>query len=377
MKSRITEKADPHPLTMCYTKVWLKLAKENHQWTWKRLPKSLRILFISILFFPIRIMDKIFYAPKISKANVGESPLFIIGHWRSGTTYLHTILSQDPQWGYVKSIQAFMPGIEIMDIKWVKSILKKRMLKIRPHDNMPRGFDIPEEEEFALSNLSTLGSYHSQWFPQNESYFKKYVLFNDITDQEIEQWKNQYLKLLRRVVVYTGKNNLILKNPPNTARIKILLEMFPQAKFVHIYRNPCHIYSSTFNMYQKAIVPQFLQEFSEQQIKERIFCWYEQIMKKFITQKSLIPQGHLIEVRFEDLEKNPVEVTKKIYSILNIPHFEKIQSKIETYLNSVSDYKKNPIDLDRYTLEEIKRRWLFAFKEWNYEIPTIARSLNV
>lgn len=369
MNSKRFEFADPHPLFMCKTSVWLKLARDNRQWIWKRLPKSLHILLVSILFSPIRILDDLLYGSKIDQVEIGESPLFIIGHQRSGTTLLHTILAQDKQWGYVKSIQAFMPGIELVDFYWLRWFLKRQMLRKRPHDNMPRGYDVPEEEEFALTNLSVLGSYHSQWFPQNETYFEKYVLFENITDLEKEQWKKHYLKVLKRVVLFTGKKDLILKNPPNTARIKMLLEMFPKAKFVHIYRNPYHIYISMLNMYQKAIAPQFLQDFSEQQIKERIFCWYELLMKKYLAQKSLIPIGRLVEIRFEDLEKNPLEMIQTIYDKLNISGFENASPKMEAYINSVSNYQKNPVELDQNTIAEIKRRWLFALKEWGYENP--------
>ena len=46
---------------------------------------------------------------------------------------------------------------------------------------------------------------------------------------------------------------LILKSPPSTARIGVLLEAFPRAKFVYLYRNPYDVFYSMRKLWEKEI----------------------------------------------------------------------------------------------------------------------------
>jgi hypothetical protein len=57
---------------------------------------------------------------------------------------------------------------------------------------------------------------------------------DNIPKNVIEEWKEIYLYLLKKETLYRDGKRLVLKNPANTARVTLLLEMFPNARFVHI-----------------------------------------------------------------------------------------------------------------------------------------------
>jgi len=359
--------SESHPLIFAKPHVLLRLFVTNKNLGFLYSLKIIFLFFLSLLNTPIRLLDSLFFTKKVENTLVHESPLFVLGHWRSGTTFLQTLLSKDTQFGFLNGYQAFMPGLEFVNSKLIYKILDLAVPKKRQMDNMPRGLTIPEEEEFALTATTNMGSYNSLWFPKNETYFYKFNLFEGINSQELNLWKKSYTNLLKRVSLYTGKPRLVLKNPPNTARIKVLLEIYPKAKFINIHRNPYDVYMSMKNMYNKSIAPHFLQKMSKEDVHEKIMQWYEKLMKKYIQEVNLIPQAQFYDIKYEEFILNPLKKLEQAYSTLNLD-YSLVKDEFQKHLDSVANYKKNSFEMDNTTLEDINKRWAFSFLYFGYEM---------
>ncbi|MCO5229780.1 MAG: sulfotransferase [Chitinophagales bacterium] len=278
-------------------------------------------------------------------------------------------MSKDPQFAYLSNYKAFLLNVSLLGRTWLKFILSPLMPDKRPQDNVPMSVDAPAEEEQPFTNLSTRSGMMSFFFPRNLSYHKKYNLFQGITKREKRLWKNDYTYLLKLISFSNGGDRpLVLKNPHNTSRVKELLELFPNAKFLFIHRNPYEVFHSSRHLYHTMISSQFLQDFSDEEVDERVFYNFSSTMKKYIEEYQLIPKGNLIEVSFDELEDNPLGAMKMIYSKLQIPNFEVAQPFMEEYLNKVKNYKKNRFpDLDDNYIHRINKEWDFAFQHWSYE----------
>ena len=99
---------------------------------------------------------------------------------------------------------------------------------------------------------------------------------------------------------------LVLKSPPHTARIRLLLGLFPDARFVHIHRDPYVVFRSTRHMI-RVVQPVFrFQEGPLPDGDDRILGVYTEMYDAYFEQRGLIPEGRLCEVGFEDLERDPV-----------------------------------------------------------------------
>lgn len=314
----------------------------------------------------MRFLEYVLFYKKIRKVKIVKDPLFILGHWRSGTTFLQTLLSLDPQMGFLTGHQAFMPGIDLFKSQLLTNILNRGFPKKRAMDNMPRGLSVPEEEEFVLTTNTTIGSYHSLWFPRNDQYFEKYTLMKNINQQELANWKNEYVFLLKKILFYkNNKEQLMLKNPPNTARIKILLELFPQAKFVNIHRNPYDVFSSMKNMYKKSIQNHFFQKMSDEEIDEKILKWYEELMKQYMAQVPLIPPANLVDIKYEQFEKDPLTHLESLYQHFQLD-FSTAKPLVQAHLMQIKTYKKNQLNLTPAQRDTIFNRWSFAFEYFGY-----------
>jgi len=295
------------------------------------------------------------------------SPVFILGHFRSGTTFLHTLMSHDPSLGYMSTFQTMLPGNFIWKAGLFKRILADSLPETRPMDNVEMAADYPYEEEYAVANICPYSFYHGWYFPRRmRHYFDRYALMQ-APSREITGWKTIYDYLLRKVAYAAGQPRLLLKNPCNTARVKELLELYPDAKFVHIYRNPYHVFFSTRRLYDNILPLYALQEYDRDDVTENILYCYRAMYDRFFEQRSLIPDGNLVEIRYEDFVARPLDTLRHIYTRLNLPRFEEAEQHFADYVASQRDYTPRRYDIGRDMQERIYRHWHPTIDRWKYE----------
>jgi hypothetical protein len=358
-----------HPLFGISTKKWIKLLEKNRGVDNKYLDRGIFITLSSIFTAPARILFKIKYDSKINNLKIKHPPVIIIGHWRSGTTYLHELLSEDPQYCYVTLWHTMLPD-SFLILEPIKKFLSNFLPKKRPMDEIKVDIDGPYEEEAAIAVFSTWSFFNGLHFAKNaEEQYLKSIHFEGLSDDEKNQWKQDYLKFMKSVTYENNGKRLLLKNPANTARIPALLEIFPDAKFIHIYRNPYKVYLSTKKMRIKVLDKLSLQNAYEEEIEDQVINNYKRLMKRLLEQKELIPNENLIEIRYENLVANPLNQVKEIYDKLNLNDFQKAKPELMKYLESKKDYKTNIYKIDKKIIEKIKKNWNFTIELWDYKPP--------
>jgi len=259
-----------------------------------------------------------------------------------------------------------VPGNFIFMEKFIKKLLSSSLPETRPMDNVRMAADYPYEEEYGIANLSIYSFYHGWYFPQKmREYFDKYVLFR-VPKRIVERWKEVYSYLLKKVVYKEGKNRIVLKNPPNTARIKQLVELYPDAKFIHIYRNPYEVFFSTRRLYE-GIMPLFaLQDYDMKEIEKNIFYFYRAMYEKFFRERHLIKDENYVEIRYEDFVKNPLKMLREIYDALNLPKFEESEKYFKEYVAQQSNYKPRKYRISDDDKEKIYEEWKLTIDKWGY-----------
>jgi hypothetical protein len=272
--------------------------------------------------------------------------------------------------GYVSTFQAAAPGLALVGEDTLKPLLARIVPRAHPTrliDNIPLSFDAPQEEDCAVASMSPYAFLHSFTFPQQATdFFERYVLFNGLSEQTQAEWTQVYLKILRKATLSMGGKRLVLKSPANSGRISTLLELFPDAKFVHTYRNPYDVFLSMMFVYETVLPRSQLQTVGMDQIKAYVLRFYAQLMQRFLTDRALIPPGNLVEVRFEDLEMAPLDEVRRVYERLALPGFAEAEPAFRTYVDSVSGYQKNHYELTDEVIAKVNRHWGFAFDEWKY-----------
>ncbi len=346
---------------------WLNILIQNKfDIDFQFIPRALYVTAMTILLSPFRFYEKRKYDELITKVQVKE-PIFIIGHFRSGTTFLHYLLGQDPKLGYVSTFETMTPGMIIANEKLFKNIVKKHLPAKRPMDDLEMHANLPYEEEYAISNMSTYSFYHGWYFPRNWMYyFDKYVLFKNISQRDKEKWKKTYDYFLKKITFKNNGNHVLLKSPLNTARIKPLLELYPDARFIHIHRNPYHVYKSTWKLYQK-ILPIFsFQHIDSKTLDTYILKTYQNLYTNFLRDKHLIPDKNLIELSFDEFISDPISTIKKTYDHLRLTSYNKAHQNFVSYATKHKDYKATTYSFTEKEKLKIYSQWKHMFKAYNY-----------
>jgi len=334
----------------------------------RKLRKVFFICLISLFTTHLQLIQRLLITFRQRKVAFDKDPpVFILGYWRSGTTHLHYLMSQDKQFGYLNNFQSFSFNICLVTGAWLKYLMARITPPTRFVDRMELTMDHPQEEEQNMANTSTRTGLLSLFFPKDQAYFQKYNLFRGISGKEKCCWQKKYKQLLTTISIANKYKPLLLKNPHNTSRVKELLELYPNAKFIYLHRNPYQVYPSMMRLFDRVIQSQYLQDpeigFEATWTLES----YKTIQEKYLAERALIPKGNLVEVSFDELEKTPMQSLERIYTNLSLSGFEQNHSIFEAYLESQKNYRKNVFKrLDSEVLQKIHKEWAFAFDAFQY-----------
>lgn len=348
---------------------WLRLLRANRYAVdpvyWHR---AAAITAASLVNSFYRRQEERRFARALSRVSIKRPPLFVLGHWRSGTTHLHNLLALDTdQFAYPNTYQVVNPHTflttEEVNTRRFAFLLPSK----RPMDNMALSFAAPQEDEFALLLMSLQSLYLGISFPRREEHYLRYLTFRDVTGEEVAQWQAAFMAFARKLTFKYPDKTLVFKSPPHTARVRLLLELFPGARFVHIHRDPYVVFRSFQHYFDTAMWYTYLQRPDVQGIDRRILERYNVLYAAFFEDRRLIPAGRYHELAFEDLERDPIGQMRSLYEKLGLPGFDRVQPKLQAYLASIAGYEKNRFSaLSSAQREAVAQCWRRSFEEWGY-----------
>ena len=303
-----------------------------------RVPMAFMVTLFSVLNSLLHYVQNWLYGRQADAIEIRQPPLFVIGHWRSGTTMLHELMVLDPRHNSPTTYECFAPSHFLLTsrivTKWFSWILPSQ----RPMDNMAAGWRKPQEDEFALCNLGTPSPYLTMAFPNDPPAYPEYLDLRSLSSEQREQWKASLRWFLQRLT-WQDPRRIVLKSPPHTARVRTLLEMFPDAQFIHIVRDPYEVYASTDRLWKSLNGMQGCQTLRNPDYEEYIFDALGRMYRAFEEDRHLLRRNQLFEVRYEDLVQNPTEQMQALYEHLELGNFENVLPGLRRYLDAVRDHR--------------------------------------
>jgi omega-hydroxy-beta-dihydromenaquinone-9 sulfotransferase len=233
----------------------------------------------------------------------------------------------------------------------------------RPMDNVKLGFDEPQEEEYALIKLTTDSPLEKLIFPKGKKYFL--IDFDNYFPDDSEKWKGAFSKYCNRLSFVDGKR-VLLKNPFHSMRIPLLLEMFPNAKFIHVHRHPYEVIPSTIHMWTVVGNENKLKGKRISTSVDEVAKVYKRMLETINEQFKNLPENVKATVEFMDLEKDPLSTIKSIYNKLELAFNPEFEVEIKKWLDEVKSYQKNRYSLDDTEKETIRKILQKHFIYYNY-----------
>ena len=347
---------------------WLgHLAENRFDVSLAKLPTALSITGISCINSALAGIDSLVYSRRVSKVQLKEPPLFILGHWRSGTTFLHELLIRDPEHTFPSTYQCFAPHHFVFSESWVTPLTKGLLPSRRPMDNMAAGWQRPQEDEFALGNLGLPTPYLSMTFPQRGPAHPEYLDLTDISDQQREQWQAALADFFRRIA-YRDNRRIVVKSPAHTARVRTLAEMFPEARFVHIVRDPYKVFVSTVSLWKSLHEVQRMQGMGDLVwLEEYVLDSHRRMYEALEADRELLAENQICDVHYEQLVENPTQELRRIYEHLDLGDFTRVESAVADHLSEVKNYRRNRYELDEERRQQVRTRWAGYFERYGYE----------
>lgn len=346
---------------------WFRvLAQHRFRIAWNRWGMAIMLLAVGVFNAFLWLFQELIYGRAIARSELREDPLFIVGHWRSGTTLLHELLILDPANGFPDNYACFAPNHFLVSRWFIAPALSLLMPKTRPMDNMEFAWDKPQEDEFALCSMGLPSPYLSMVFPNEPRLYDDYLTLESVPPGAKDRWKRGMQRFLQAITLRHPKR-IVLKSPPHTARIRTLREMFPRARFLHIYRDPYTVFPSTVNLWKRLWSDQALQKPRFENLEEHVFETFLTMYTAFERDREDIPEGHFAEVRFEDLVADPVGELERVYGELKLGDFERVRPAIQKYADEHADYRPNRYTLPEDLRRKIDERWAAFSRKYGYD----------
>ncbi len=350
---------------------WRELQRENPNGIDPERRGLARRLTVMSLFTSWRSRkERRLFDSKIAPVKV-SAPLFIIGHWRSGTTLLHNLLTQDEQFAYPRIYEISHPHafLTFPIDRFIRQINDPKALRRRrPMDNVEFDPLSPGEDEFATCAMS-IRSHMVGWsYLRREEHYDRYLTFRNAPEADYQRWLQAFRWFLKKLTFkYEGKR-LMLKSPQHTGRIRRLLQEFPDAQFVHIHRHPYDVFRSTQRLYEKGIIPVAFQKVPGPDfVTAGILRRYQELYDAFFEERALIPPGRYVEVSYDELVTDMVREVACIYEKLGLDGYSAMEPRLKEFAAAQAGYHRNQhAELSEALRQRIRAVAAREFEEWGY-----------
>lgn len=310
------------------------------------------------------------YGRQLASMKIDPTPLFILGHWRSGTTHMHNMLGRDPNNTYSTVYQSIFPSSFLTTEKFIPQLTSGLMTETRTYDNVKFGWNEAAEDEIALAKMCGLSPYIAFMFPDNKAKYEKYIDFISASEKEREEWKSHFTYFIKKIMLSTGGKRVVVKSCTHSARIRLLLDLFPDAKFIHIHRHPYKMFASTLHMRSHTDWENFFhlpeEDVEGSRLRETSLLG-KRIFERLIEDKELIPKENYYEIAYKDLVGNEFETMQDIYTKLRIPGWDGFAPVLEDYLESIKGYKTNKLTITDEFKEMVYNEWKLVFDHYGYD----------
>lgn len=331
---------------------------------------SAAIWAASLFRSPISLAEKLMMSQRLPAQSDLPPPVFILGHWRSGTTHLYNTMSLG-NFGYVPPVAVGLPWDMFGIAAALRPLLERALPEHRWIDRIPVTPTSPQEDEIGIASMTSVSFYHGIYFPKAfDRLIERGLFFDGCSPAEIEEWEQRFAYFMRKIA-HQQKRPLLIKNPVYTARVSRLKRLFPDAKFIFLHRDPFDVMLSMRNFYRRLLDVMALQEVpADLDIDATILRVYDRMMSLYLEEKQLLASEDLIELRYADLDAAPLQTIGRIYECLGIDGFDEARPAFSDYLDSVRTFQKNAFRGDAATVEKVSAalgRWV---DYWGYETPT-------
>lgn len=348
---------------------WKLLARHQFRVDGGNWPGALFDLSFAVGNSALGILQRIAYGRAIARTTLTADPVFVVGHWRTGTTLLHELLALDPAMRSPTTYECLAPHHFLLTGGWLPRLTRFTLPRTRSFDPMRVAWESPQEDEFALCNLGLPSPYAAIAFPNDAVRDDDAHELEALSVDEQRRWRSGFETFLRQLTL-CRPGRLLLKSPTHTFRAPLLTRMFPRSRWILLVRNPFEVYSSTVKLWRSLYETYGYQRPDFAGLDERVLATFARMHLRWEATRSCLPENGLVVVRYEDLVRDPVEILRRVYGELSLGEFAPREAAVRQYFADRADYRPNRHAVDPARADEIRHRWRTYFDQYGYDLET-------
>jgi hypothetical protein len=331
-----------------------------------RVPRALGITLASVANTALRAWQDLRWEARARRTPIAPDPVFIVGHWRTGTTMLHQLLALDPRHRCPSTYESLSPNHFLASERAVRRFLPFFIPQTRPMDRMRLGFDSPQEDEVALCLRGVPSPFAGVAFPNSPALYPEYRDLERLSPAALARWE-EGLRAFLRLLLLRRPGRLVLKSPLHTFRLRTLSRLFPQACFVHLVRNPLEIFPSTVHFWMVMHRRYGLQRPALRHVQERVFETLIAMYERFEQDRTQVDPSRFYDLRYEDLTRDPLSSVEAIYRHFGWNDFTAVRDAVLRYAAEAAGYRPNRYNLSPGLRRAIALRWSAYARRYGYE----------
>ena len=271
------------------------------------------------------------------------APLFIIGHWRSGTTHLYNILARSPAFATVPPVAAGLPLEHLPLGRWLRPLLDRILPETRFIDGHAITTTAPQEDEIAIAVMGGPSFLDACHFPRHfERLLARSIFLDGVDAAGRAEWTSRLLHFYATLLLAQPGRRLLIKNPVYMVRLPELLQLWPDAQFIHIHRDALEVFESTCRLYASMLDNFALQAFGQVPIEPIVLATYERLIARFEQDKQHLAPGQLAELSLDALRRDPESTLAGVYRRLCLPGFAAARQPFAAYCAVQGAHRPQP-----------------------------------
>jgi len=312
--------------------------------------------------------DKMRYDSLSKNLEIIKPPIYILGHWRSGTTLLHNLLCSFKGTVYPTTYHSVFPNNIFFLRGLIKQIMQYYLPEKRLVDRLRMHVDLPQEEDFGLGNEAGYSFYYWFYFPKDHQRITNEFLFLPSEDQLRNKiYRERYIRFIERCIMHLGGDQYVAKNPPNTARIPFLMDLFPESRYIYIERNPYEVLISSFRFFKGFLKTLQLQDIDDDSLWDFIYDTYVTLYNKYQEDKKLIPPSNLVELKYENVVAD-LGLTLKTLNQGLLSDMKADETKLRFILEEHKMHKANTYSFDKSYINKVNEKLGGLIEKQGYKL---------
>lgn len=267
----------------------------------------------------------------------------VVGLPRSGTTALHQILGADAQFQWIPAWMAHRPRPRLPREAWDNDPLYRERIETYRingpnilHDVAPTD---PEEcitvMQQSFVNMTWVSS---QAVPAYHEWF---------IDADERPSYRRYADNLRLIGADAGDMPWLLKNPSHTFGMADLLETFPDARIVHIYRDPAQSIVSGCSLIASMGIGEGT--FTPEELGAHRLRIWALAAERMDAARAAHPERQFCDVDYREFVADPLAAAQRIYKQLDLELTPAAEAGMRQWM---AERPKDKHGTHRYTAEE-------------------------